>query len=162
MQDTPCLTKIKSRTAVDTAAAVLMIFHVEGHTHDGSGSDELIFQVIGLGVFSRRNSKHVQTSKKHGIQRYSVDISPVDGVSSLYRYLKAQQTSRYTDSYDTPPAWSVKTLRASSRHCRDARVHGHIRLRSCMIMSTPPPSLRPSGIPFSVRYRAQPRLPGAW
>ena len=32
-------------------------------------------------------------------------------------------------------AWSVKTLRAPSRHCRDARVYV-IRLRPCVIMNT--------------------------
>ena len=36
-------------------------------------------------------------------------------------------------------AWSVKTRRASSRHCRDAFVYGHTRLRPCMISSTPSP-----------------------
>ena len=36
-------------------------------------------------------------------------------------------------------AWSVKTRRAPSRHCRDMRGSMVIRLRSCMVMSTMPP-----------------------
>ena len=32
------------------------------------------------------------------------------------------------------PARSVKTRRAPSRHCRDVKVYGHIRLRPCMIL----------------------------
>ena len=39
----------------------------------------------------------------------------------------------------TMRAWSVKTRRVPSRHCRDAKVYGHT-IRVMHDMSTPPPS----------------------
>ena len=67
-------------------------------------------------------------------------------------------------------AWSVKTRRALSRHCRDARVYGHIiRLRPCIIMSTPPPFLCPRlRVVFWYRIKSfkisvsNCRYPGKW
>ena len=49
--------------------------------------------------------------------------------------------------------WSVKTRRAPPRHCRDVRVYGqYIRLRPCMIMSTPPSPSPPSCKSWTHKY----------
>ena len=54
-------------------------------------------------------------------------------------------------------AWSVKTRRAPSRHCRDARVYGH-RLRPCMTICTPslPPRSMQAMCAWSVKTRRTP------
>ena len=50
-----------------------------------------------------------------------------------------------------PPARSVKTRRAPSRHCRDARISTVVRLlRPCMISSTLPPHKRGWAVSTSV------------
>ena len=61
------------------------------------------------------------------------------GTPSRFASQSSVQASKQATS-----AWSVKTRRAPSRHCRDAKGLGRVtRLRPCMTMNTPPPPPAP-------------------
>ena len=69
------------------------------------------------------------------------------GVSRMQLTLHATRLTAHGASrlVQAISAWSVKTLRAPSRHCRDARVYGHTTTAMHVTSTTPSPHLSPHG-----------------
>ena len=96
---------------------------------------------------SNKNAKNIrQTPNKTRQKATRQPPSPLQHIQKiiLYALRTASRTRSIFFLFPPPPAWSVKTRRAPTRHCRDARVYGHT-LRPCMrsstyiLSSTPPP-----------------------